>query len=243
MGNNTLRYQLYGHRVTVYTDHAAAKAVLGAPGKHARWWNKVHGSGIKEVNIAYQAKQNNCHADALSRQLVLPPPVEDESAKEVQVALISSRDDVGITDLVSHLLDVSPSFSDEQWSDGLLQPMILYLRDGELLEDGSVGRKILTESVLFILYYVGPKSENIPRAVVSSSLQQHVMAEYHSGNLAGHYSGPCLYKSLRGKWWWKYMYRVTMNYAKNCPQCAIVQGAGRNRNLCCIPFPLNAHSK
>jgi len=155
------------------------KAVLGAPnlnGKHARWWNKVHDSGIREVNIVYRTKKNNCHADALSRQLVLPPPVEDKCAEEVQVALICSR---GITDLVSHppvTVDVSPSFSDEQWSDGLLQPMILYLRDGELPEDGPAGRKIATEFVLFtladnILYYVGPKSENMPKAVVPSSLQ------------------------------------------------------------------------
>ena len=50
------RYHLYGHKATVYTDHAAVKAVLGAPnlnGKHARWWNKVHGSGIREVDIVY----------------------------------------------------------------------------------------------------------------------------------------------------------------------------------------------
>ena len=75
--------------------------------------------------------------------------------------------------------------------------MILYLRDGELPENGSAGRKPVTESVLFtladnILYYVGPNPENLPRAVIPSSLQQQVMAEYHCGNLAGHYSGPHL---------------------------------------------------
>jgi len=119
---------LYGHTVTVYTDHVAVKAVLGAPG-----------SGIQEVDIVYWAKQNNSHADALSRQPVLPTP-ENEDTEEVQLALISSRDNVSITDLVSQppiTMTVSPSFSDEQWKDGLLQPMILYLRDSELPEDGS----------------------------------------------------------------------------------------------------------
>ena len=51
------RYHLYGHKVIVYTDHAAVKAVLGAPnldGNHARWWNKVHGSEIREVDIVAQ---------------------------------------------------------------------------------------------------------------------------------------------------------------------------------------------
>jgi len=43
------RYYLYGHNVTIVTDHAAIKAILGAPnltGRHARWWSKVYGSGI-----------------------------------------------------------------------------------------------------------------------------------------------------------------------------------------------------
>lgn len=47
---------LYGHAVTVYTDHTAVKAFLETPspsGKHARWWMKVYGRGIKEVKIIY----------------------------------------------------------------------------------------------------------------------------------------------------------------------------------------------
>jgi len=51
-------YYLYGHRVTVYTDHPAVKAVLETPnpsGKHARWWTRVYGRGVKEVQIVYRA--------------------------------------------------------------------------------------------------------------------------------------------------------------------------------------------
>ena len=51
-------YYLYGHTVTIITDHAAVKAILGAPslsGKHARWWSKVHGSGIKQVEIVHRS--------------------------------------------------------------------------------------------------------------------------------------------------------------------------------------------
>jgi len=47
---------LYGHEVTVVTDHSAVKAVLGTPspsGKHARWWLKVFGSGVGQVHIVY----------------------------------------------------------------------------------------------------------------------------------------------------------------------------------------------
>ena len=45
---------LYDHNITVFTDHAALKAVLQTPNpssKHARWWTKVYGSGVKDVQI------------------------------------------------------------------------------------------------------------------------------------------------------------------------------------------------
>ena len=44
------------------------------------------------VDIICKAKQNGCHADALSRQPVLSPPMEDDCAKEVQGAVITSRE-------------------------------------------------------------------------------------------------------------------------------------------------------
>ena len=47
---------LYGHDVTVYTDHSAVRATLDTPnpsGKHARWWTKVYGRGVNTVEIKY----------------------------------------------------------------------------------------------------------------------------------------------------------------------------------------------
>ena len=47
---------LYGQSVTVVTDHTAVKAVLETPNpsaKHARWWTRVYGNGLKDVRIVY----------------------------------------------------------------------------------------------------------------------------------------------------------------------------------------------
>ena len=55
------------------------------------------------------------------------------------------------------------------------------------------------------------------------------MQEYHDGHLAGHFSGPRLYKTLLRKWWWPHMYTDAMNYTNGCPQCAIVEGTGRRQ--------------
>ena len=183
-------------------------------GKHARWWNKVHSSGIREVDIIYRAKHNNCHADALSRQPVLPPTLEDDNAEEVQVALVSTQDidDGGIIDLLSRPANTGEVL---QMNSGVIvsynHAIILYLRDGELPDDVTLAKKIVAESALYtmadsILYYVGPKSSETPRAVVPAALQQQVMIDHHSGCLVGYFSGPRLYKTLACKWWWKRMY-------------------------------------
>ena len=123
------------------------------------------------MDIVYRAKHNNCHADALSRQPVLSPTSEDDNAEEVQVAQVASQhiDDGGIIDLLSrppNTNDDFHSFADEQWSDSQLQRIILYLRDGELPDDINLAKKIVADS---ILYYVGPKSSEIPRAEVSAA--------------------------------------------------------------------------
>ena len=64
------RYYLYGHHVTIITDDAAVKDVLGAPklsGQHVRCWSKVYGSGIGQIDTIHRARKGNQHADALSR--------------------------------------------------------------------------------------------------------------------------------------------------------------------------------
>ena len=86
------RHFLYGKRVTVFTDHTAVKAVLETPnptGKHARWWNKVYGCGVRDVRIVYRAGKENKNADALSRSPVLPAPEVGIAEGEVHVAPVS----------------------------------------------------------------------------------------------------------------------------------------------------------
>ena len=82
-------HYLYGNRVVVYTDHTAVKSVLEAAnqsGKHARWWTRVYGRGIKEVTIRYRAGRENINADALSRSPKLPAPEVGIAQNEVQVS-------------------------------------------------------------------------------------------------------------------------------------------------------------
>ena len=85
-------HYLYGHQVTVYTDHGAVKAVLETPnplGKHARWWTRVYGSGVKEVQVVYRAGKENTAADALSRSPQAAAPVKGIAEDDFQIAAMS----------------------------------------------------------------------------------------------------------------------------------------------------------
>ena len=242
------RYYLYGHNVTIITDHAAVKAILGAPNlteKHARWWSKIYGSGINQVSIIHRSGKKNQHADCLSRQPVMAALLDDEDTNiEVQVAKISSEPrSFGEENIIDILLqskpevseeDCSDTFSTEQLMDLELKPIILYSKDGTLSEDAKLAKKIVVESAQYaiydnILYYVGPKQTETSRVAVPQQLRQKIMQEYHDGRLAGHFSGPRLYKTLVRKWWWPHMYTDAMNYTNGCPQCAIVEGTGRRQ--------------
>ena len=140
------RYYLYGHNVTIITDHAAVK-LLVAPnltGKHVRWWSKVYGSGIKQVNLIHRSRKKNQHADCLSRQLVMPAPPNDANT-EVQIAKISSEaknsDEENTIDILlqnePEIVEKASSdtFCTEKLMDQEVKPIILYLKDGTLPED------------------------------------------------------------------------------------------------------------
>ena len=96
-GISHFRSYLYGNAVTVWIDHSAVKSVLetsNPTGKHARWWTRVYGSGVRRVTIVYRAgRENACaDADALSRSPYDPAPVLGIAEGEFQVSSIASAD-------------------------------------------------------------------------------------------------------------------------------------------------------
>jgi len=106
------RAYLYGHNVTVITDHSAIKAVLdkpGSSGKHARWWLKIFSSGIGHVKIVHRPGRENGGADTLSRSPVTTETTEatdlDEfvlqvSSGETSIACIGELLNTPVTDQV-----------------------------------------------------------------------------------------------------------------------------------------------
>ena len=235
---------LYGHDVVVYTDHSAVKAILETPspsGKHARWWSKVFGSGVRKLEIKYRAGKENSNADALSRAPCGDSPLE-VMITDVQVATVQA------TDLnTQQLLQLEPamgrteSFSEEQKKDPEVHEMMTYLSDGQLPKCEGKAKKIVQASLFTlvdeILYYLDPKRDNHKRCVVPCHLRSKIMEENHSGPMSGHFSGEHLYKMLSRHWWWQNMYSDVVSHCSSCPQCAIVHSSGRVNKppLCPIP--------
>ena len=243
---------LFGNKVTILTDHSAVKAVLETPnptGKHARWWTRVYGRGVREVDIVYRSGRENASANTLSRCPQEPAPLCGVAQDETQVAVVSTKD--ADTD-ISDLLQANPvplgeerreHYGAEQRKDPGLKEMIDFLQDGALPGDPQRAKKVSAQESLFalvdsVLYFVDPHRGHRKRVAVPSHLWEHLLRECHRGIYSGHFSGNRLYNTLAGHWWWPGMYADALETCRNCPECAIVTGGGRQPKPPLKPIPV-----
>ena len=249
---------LYGGDLTVVTDHSAVKPVLEAPnptGKHARWWTRVYGRGIKSVDIIYRPGRENASADALSRSPVSPPPSHGISQDETQVSAVTASDSETPVRLdpdrpLSSLLQSEPApgegtvdYGLEQMKDPDLQELMLYLRDEQLPDDPERAKMMVAKASQFaladgVLVYLDHNRGDRKRVAVPLPLREKIMRVAHGGVSAGHFSGPKLYSALSQQWWWPGMYNDVLSYCKRCPECAVVPGAGRQHRPPLKPIPI-----
>ena len=204
-------------------------------GRHARWWTRVYGQGIKEVNIVYRTGKDNVAADALSRNPLQVVPVEGLAEDETQVAAITSLPRSTIHEVLQAdpVIEGPPNdLLEAQQKDPEVLEMVEYLEHGKLPDNDKEARRIVIQSSTYcvtdkVLYYVDSHRRNIKRIVVPRSLRDRILAENHSGPCAGHFAGHKLYNVLVRHWYWKGMYDDAMCFCKSCPECVTVTGSGK----------------
>ena len=123
--------------MTVIADHTAVRAILDASnpsGRHARWWTRVLGQGIKEVSIVHRAGKENAAADALSRSPCGDSLVEGIGQEDVQVAAITSNSGNPLTALepIQPHRTLLTKLRVEQRKDPSIVPIIDYLEKNQL---------------------------------------------------------------------------------------------------------------
>ena len=248
---------LYGQSVTVVTDHTAVKAVLETPNpsaKHARWWTRVFGTGLKDVRIVYRPGRSNATADAPSRSPHSEQPLVGEAEDETQVFAVESagttaQTETSNTNLIEDMLEESPqctltatSFADEQKKDSEIMEIVTFLETGELPTEERRAKVIALQKSLFVikdgmLFYIDPKQEHRLRVVVPSHLREQILKEHHTGLTGGHFAAK-MYGALIRHWWWDGMHHDTVKFASNCPQCAVVTGGSRQHRPPLHPIPV-----
>ena len=240
------RAYLYGHNVTVITNHSAVKSILDKPssnGKHARWWLKIFGSGVGHMRIIHRSGRKNIGADALSRNAIL----NCESGMDLdEFVLRIGTEEKSITDLLT--TPPQPSVSggslhQEQRKDPKLAVLINYLEDGVLPKEEKEARKtaaIATKFVILdkVLYFIDQKKTGRRRTAVPKHLQGKLLQEYHGGRMAGHFLGNQLYATLCYNWWWENMYVDAITFCRNCAECAMATGTGREKRPPLHPIPV-----
>ena len=251
------RAYLYGHNVTVYTDHSAVKAVLGATnlsGKHARWWTKVYGNGLGAIDIVYRSGKENSNADALSRTPLWCPcqadPLHGEPFCEVLAVQAEGRQPF---QTITGLLEDPPAedtslspvdLAEEQRKDPSLASLIQYLTDGTLPQDPCESKLLVAKAPSFalidkFLYHIDIKQRQIKQVVVPTHLRHKIMQDYHQGRMSGHFSGPRLFRTISRTWRWERMFTDITEFCSSCPQCRIAMGTGKTLRPPLHPIPVH----
>ena len=135
------------------------------------------------------------------------------------------------------------SYAVEQRKDPSLLALIEYLTKRNLPKDPQESHSVASKTINFtiiddVLYRVDPKQPNPQQVVVPAHLQKGVLEQYHGGKMAGHFSGPCLFKAVVRTWWWEGLYKDAMAVAKSCPECVFGRDTGRVQRPPLQPIPI-----
>jgi hypothetical protein len=221
-------HYLLGKKFTIRTDHHALKwlmSVKDSNGKLMRWALTLMEF---EFEIQHVKGKTNFVADALSRA-----PVNNINAMIGEQQEHDAEKKINIDGLEVIVGDKLQRIKQMQCEDEELAPLILYLPEGTLPEDGkkaeslvhkTLNKYVLIDGVLYHLWQQSnssthPRLQMIQQLVVPKSLHKEVLYACHEDVFSGHSGLKKTYERLRERFWWDRMFADTVEHVQSCLDC------------------------
>ena len=245
---------LRGNHVTIVTDHSALVWLLDQKqpqGKIARWIAYLQQF---DYTVQHKSGKKHANADALSRRVYKEVSDPDTLATDEEIlpplkanALKVKRRGPKKARHIRRSSNIRPTYQypDIDWTsdrvrecqenDESLQPIIKYLKTGELPEQTHQAKDIVSDAHNYvqedgILYHVLDRKATNQHAkklveelhlclVVPKELRHDVLTSVHGDLPGGHYGTQRTYTTLRLKYFWRGMYNDCKNWVLSCVSC------------------------
>lgn len=218
---------LYGRKFYIHTDHNALKWLMSVhdpTGRIARWSLLIQQF---DFEIIHRAGVANANADAFSR-------------RQYGTGNLNALSSAGIQTDQIHAF---------QGKDKEIGEIIDYLENNCLPTDNTHARRILlAEDVYFldahgILYHFdkqGRKShkDNQAQLVLPSPLRYEVLIQAHDDLVGGHLGTFKTYEKLRGRFYWRGMYKDFEHWVRSCLDCATRKKPRNNLRAPLLTIPV-----
>ena len=229
-----LRPYLYGAKFTVYTDHKPLKSLFTAEMNNTRiqrWAILINEYGC---DIQHTSGKSNARADYLSRAHLRPMPEPQVNVLDSDKQGTFTLTNTGPEETVS--LEV-PDFKNIVQS----QQNYTHLSNIRAALKGDVPCKYSEEYVMEgdTLYHLADpvRLDHEPRMqlAIPAALVETILNNYHDGN--GHFGIDKTYQTIRARYFWKNMYKDTVNYVLKCTVCSTRKLKKKRIEMQNMPIP------
>ena len=222
-------HYLMTNKFIVRTDHNALKWLMSVKDHNGRLMRWALTLMEHDFEIQYVKGKTNFVADALSRAPVnMVAAVSEEKNTETENKVMSETVEL----MAGQKLDVIRRM---QLEDEELTPIMLYLIDGTLPEDGkqaeslvhkTLNKYVLVDDVLCHLWQQSnalthPRVEMVQQLVMPKCLRKEILFACHEDLFSGHGGIKKTYERLRNRFYWDNMYKDTVEHVQSCLDCAM----------------------
>jgi transposase InsO family protein len=226
------RHYLLGNKFIIRTDHNALKWLMNVKDHNAQLMRWALMLMEYKFEIQHVKGKTNVVADALSRAPVINmvATVRDKRKQEEKDQNESALESDEVDMIAGNKLEV---IKEMQLQDDDLLPVIMYLTDGTLPEDGkkaeSIVHKTLNKYALIddVLYHLWqqtngithPRLQMIEQLVIPRNLRKEILYSCHEDLFSGHGGIKKTYERLRNRFYWDNMYKDTVEHVQSCLDC------------------------